>query len=143
MQKTSGSRTIKTHDNHTVLRDGEGNTWIGTLGEGVARLRGDSDYLRNMESFSQPDGLSGDSVWCLLEDREHNIWVGTQSGLNRFRDEKAATLTRREGLASDSVDALAAGPQGAVWASPSLPVDRIDAEPRCLCIKGHPPLTVP
>src|SRR5260370_19774719 len=135
-QMSSGSSTIKTLDIHTVLRDGEGNTWIGTLGEGVARLRGDSDYLRNMESFSQPDGLSGDSVWCLLEDREHNIWVGTQSGLKRFRDEKAATLTRREGLASDSVDALAAGPEGAVWASTSVGIGRIGAGHDDLYIKG-------
>src|SRR5260370_23638487 len=95
-QRSSGSSTIKTLDIHTVLRDGEGNTWIGPFGEGVARLLADSNYLRNLETFSQPDGLSGDFVWCLLEDRERNIWVGTQSGLNRFRDEKVATLTRSE-----------------------------------------------
>ncbi len=133
---SSGSSTIKTLDIHTVLRDGEGNTWIGTFGEGVARLLGDSNYLRNLETFSQPDGLSGDFVWCLLEDRERNIWVGTQSGLNRFRDEKVATLTRREGLASDSVDALAAGPEGTVWASTSVGINRIDAEHRDLFLKG-------
>jgi len=68
-QISSGSSTIKTLDIHTVLRDGEGNTWIGTFGEGVARLLADSNYLRNLETFSQPDGLSGDFVWCLLEDR--------------------------------------------------------------------------
>jgi len=135
-QISSGSSTIKALDIHTVLRDGEGNTWIGTFGEGVARLLGDSNYLRNMETFSQPDGLSGDFVWCLLEDRERNIWVGTQSGLNRFRDEKVATLTRREGLPSDSVDALAAGPEGTVWASTSVGINRIDAEHRDLFLKG-------
>src|SRR5260370_36602073 len=111
-QISSGSSTIKTLDIHTVLRDGEGNTWIGTFGAGVARLLGDSIYLRNMETFSQPDGLSGDFVWCLLEDRERNIWVGTQSGLNRFCDGKGATVTRREGLASDSVAGRGAGPGG-------------------------------
>src|SRR5712664_101008 len=135
-QVSSGSSTIRTLDIHTVLRDAEGNTWIGTLGEGIARIHGDSGYLPNLEGFSQPDGLSGDAVWCLLEDREHNIWVGTQSGLNRFRNEKVATLTRREGLASDSVDALAAGPEGSVWASTSLGINRIDAEHRDLYLKG-------
>ncbi len=52
-----------------------------------------------MEKFAERDGLSTEFVWCLLEDREHNVWVGTQNGLNRFRDEKVVTLTRREGLA--------------------------------------------
>jgi signal transduction histidine kinase/ligand-binding sensor domain-containing protein len=135
-QTFSGNGSIKTLGVHTFLRDGEGNTWIGTLGEGLARLRADSDDLQKMERFTQLDGLSGDSVWCLLEDREHNIWVGTQSGLNRFRDEKVTTLTRREGLASDSVDALAAGPAGTIWASTSVGINRIDGEHRDLYLNG-------
>ena len=135
-QTFSGSGSIKALDVHTFLRDGEGNTWIGTLGEGLARLHADSDDLQKMERFSQLDGLSGNSVWCLLEDREHNIWVGTQSGLNRFRDEKITTLTRREGLASDSVDALAAGPAGTIWASTSVGINRIDGEHRDLYLNG-------
>ncbi len=126
----------KTLNVHTVLRDSEGNTWIGTLGQGLARLRAASPKLEDIERFSQPDGLSGDFVWCLLEDREHNVWVGTQNGLNRFRDEKVTTLTRREGLASDNVDALAAGPDGTVWASTSIGINRIDGEHRDLYLRG-------
>jgi len=132
----SGAGTIKSLDVHTVLRDSEGNTWIGTLGQGLARLRADSDDVQKMERFSQLDALSAEFVWCLLEDREHNIWVGTQNGLNRFRDEKITTLTRREGLASDSVGALAAGRDGAIWASTSIGINRIDGEHRDLYLNG-------
>jgi signal transduction histidine kinase/ligand-binding sensor domain-containing protein len=128
--------TRRTLNVHTVLRDSEGNAWIGTLGQGLARLRADSNDTLKMEGFSQLDGLSGDFVWCLLEDLEHNIWVGTQNGLNRFRDEKITTLTRREGLASDSVDALAAGPDGTVWAATSIGINRIDGEHRDLYLSG-------
>jgi signal transduction histidine kinase/ligand-binding sensor domain-containing protein len=135
-QMLSGTGLIKTLDIHTVLRDSNGNTWIGTLGQGLARLRANSDDVRKMERFSQRDGLSAEFVWCLLEDREHNIWVGTQNGLNRFRDEKITTLTRREGLASDSVDALAAGPAGTIWASTSVGINRIDGEHRDLYLNG-------
>jgi signal transduction histidine kinase/ligand-binding sensor domain-containing protein len=126
----------KTLGIQTVLRDSNGNTWIGTLGQGVARLRSASHKLQKIEMFSQPDGLSADSVWCLLEDREHSIWVGTQNGLNRFRDEKITTLTRREGLASESADALAAGPDGTIWASTSIGINRIDGEQRDLYLNG-------
>ena len=135
-QMFSGAGTIKSLDVHTVLRDSEGNTWIGTLGQGLARLRADSDDVQKMERFSQLDALSAEFVWCLLEDREHNIWVGTQNGLNRFRDEKITTLTRREGLASDSVGALAAGRDGAIWASTSIGINRIDGEHRDLYLNG-------
>lgn len=135
-QMFTGTGRIKTLEVHTVLRDSGGNTWIGTLGQGLARLRADSHDARKKERFSQLDGLSGDFVWCLLEDREHNIWVGTQNGLNRFRDEKVTTLTGREGLASESVSALAAGPEGAIWASTSVGINRIDGQHRDLYLKG-------
>jgi ligand-binding sensor domain-containing protein/signal transduction histidine kinase len=120
----------------TVLRDSDGNIWIGTLGQGLVRLQaGFRDGMRT-EKYSPTDGLSAARVWCFLEDREHNIWVGTQNGLNRFRDEKITTLTQREGLASESVTALAAGPDGSIWASTPVGINRIDGEHRELYLNG-------
>jgi ligand-binding sensor domain-containing protein len=109
-----------------VVRDNRGNTWIGTLGKGLLRVRsaaGDSPPDR----FSRADGLSNDNVWSLFEDREHNLWVGTQDRLDFIRDGTVTTLNRSKGLASDSVGALAAGPAGSVWASTSLGINRIDS----------------
>src|SRR6202048_818849 len=126
----------KTLDVNTVLRDSNGNTWIGTVGQGLARLQAGSGHGMKMEKYSQFDGLSAARVWCFLEDREHNMWVGTQNGLNRFRDEKVTTLTRREGLVSDNIDALAAGPDGSIWASTSMGILRINGEHRDLYLKG-------
>jgi signal transduction histidine kinase/ligand-binding sensor domain-containing protein len=126
----------KTLDIQTVLRDSNGNTWIGMLGQGLVRLPAGFHDGMKMEKYSQFDGLSAARVWCLLEDREHNIWVGTQNGLNRFRDEKVTTLTRREGLVNDNVDALAAGPDGTIWASTPVGIHRIDGEHRDFYLKG-------
>jgi len=115
----------------TVVRDYEGNTWIGTLGKGLFRVRSSAgDSLP--EQFSRVDGLSNDNVRSSFEDREHNLWVGTQDGLDCIRDGGVTTLNRREGIASDNVDALAAGRDGIVWASTSIGIDRLDS--------GHPEL---
>jgi ligand-binding sensor domain-containing protein/signal transduction histidine kinase len=130
----TGMRT-KALDVHTVLHDGQGNTWIGT-GQGLVRLRAASPKEQKMETFAQSDGLSAQSVWCLLEDREHSVWVGTENGLNRFRDEKVTTLTRHEKLASDGVHALVAGADGAIWASTPVGIDRIDGQHRDLYLHG-------
>jgi signal transduction histidine kinase/streptogramin lyase len=118
------------------MRDSNGITWIGTLEQGLARLLPGFNDARSIEKYSQLDGLSAARVWCFLEDREHNIWVGTQNGLNRFRDEKIATLTRREGLASDDVNALAAGLDGSIWVSTCTGINRIDGEHREQYLKG-------
>ena len=127
---------VKAFDVDTVLRDSNGNTWIGTLGQGLGRLWAGFHDGRKMEKFSESEGLSEARVWCFLEDREHNIWVGTQNGLDRFRDEKVTTLTRREGLAGDGVAALAAGPDGTVWGSTPVGLYRIDGVHRDLTLKG-------
>jgi ligand-binding sensor domain-containing protein/signal transduction histidine kinase len=136
-QKVSHQETkTKTLNIETALRDGSGNTWIGTLGQGIIRLRAGFHDGTRIERYSQFDGLSAARVWCFLEDHEHNIWVGTQNGLNRFRDEKITTLTRGEGLASDSVDALAAGPDGTIWASTAMGISRMDGQHRDLFLRG-------
>jgi len=126
----------KTLNMQTVMRDSKGHIWIGTRGEGLTRVHVTADGAERVETFSLSDGLSADSVWCLFEDREQNIWVGTQNGLNRFRDEKVRTLTSREGLISDDVDALAAGPDGSIWASTPIGIHRIDNEHRDVYLKG-------
>ena len=121
-------------DIRTTLRDSQGTTWIGTLGMGLARVRPDANL--HPEIFRQADGLANDSVWALLEDRERNLWVGTQNGLSCFRDGKIKSLTKRDGLASDNIDALAAGSDGSVWAATSAGIDRIDGAHRELLLRG-------
>jgi ligand-binding sensor domain-containing protein/signal transduction histidine kinase len=124
---------VSPFDIRAVVRDNQGNTWVGTLGKGLFRLRA-ADSLP--EKFSRADGLSNDNVWSLFEDREHNLWVGTQDGLNCIRDGTITTLNRHEGFASANVDALAAGPTGGVWVSTSAGINRIDSGHRESYLKG-------
>jgi signal transduction histidine kinase/ligand-binding sensor domain-containing protein len=123
-QAAAGTSTLKMR---TVLRDTSGSMWIGTLGKGLLRVRtGASDSPP--ERFSRADGLSNNNVWALFEDREHNLWIGTQDGLNCLRDGSITTLTRHNGEASGSIDALAAASGGAIWASTSAGLHRMDRD---------------
>ena len=63
-----------------MLRDRDGALWIGTLDRGLIRVHRD-----RVDLFSRADGLSSNYVRGLLEDREGNIWVATDNGLDRFR----------------------------------------------------------
>lgn len=49
----------------SLMVDRDGNLWAGTDAAGVVRIRGGT-----VERYRQTDGLSGDSVWALFEDRE-------------------------------------------------------------------------
>ncbi len=74
------------------LFDRDGSLWTASSDK-VNRIRFpeqlDSEKIEEndarVESFKTSDGLSGNLVTNILEDREGNIWVGTTKGLDRFR----------------------------------------------------------
>src|SRR5262249_2326507 len=51
----------------------------------------------------------------LFEDREGNIWVGTDNGLDRFRHTSAATVSVNQGLSQGTPWSLLAARDGSVW----------------------------
>src|SRR5262249_47885710 len=64
------------------------------------------------ESYTAKDGLRYDFVRAILQDREGNIWVGTNNGLDRFRKTNLVpvVLPFKPGNA-----VLAAGDAGDLW----------------------------
>jgi len=76
-----------------VLFDRDGSLWIGSVGDGLRRvpypdrIRGKqiAQFGPEAEVFTAKDGLSSSIVRAILEDREGNIWCGTNNGIDRFR----------------------------------------------------------
>jgi ligand-binding sensor domain-containing protein/two-component sensor histidine kinase len=58
---------------------------------------------------------ASDWVWSLFEDREGDLWVGTNSALNRFREDPFLVYGRAEGLPSDQPTVVHQDPQGEIW----------------------------
>ena len=93
-----------------ILSDRNGGIWIATWNHGIVHF-----HQGRTDLFSASDGLSGDDVQNLFEDREGNIWVSTLEGLDRFRDYAVATLTSKQGLSSDLVGSILADKDGRLW----------------------------
>jgi ligand-binding sensor domain-containing protein len=82
-----------------ILFDTDGALWITSVGDGLRRspapelLRGRiQEFSPDVESFTAKDGLSKDLVLAILQDREGNIWIGTNNGLDRFRKTNLAPV---------------------------------------------------
>jgi signal transduction histidine kinase/ligand-binding sensor domain-containing protein len=107
---------------HTMLRDQNGGLWIGALRDrGLLHIHeGRTDW------FSQADGLSGESVNSLFEDREGNIWVATTDGLDRFRDFAIPTFSDQQGFSSRGLFSILAARDGSLWLGASNGVNRWD-----------------
>ena len=65
--------------------------------------------------FSESDGLSGDIVMSLCEDREGNIWVATTGGIDRFRELPVTAISVKHGLSGDLPTSVVAGADRSIW----------------------------
>ncbi len=101
-----------------VLRDRDGALWLGTPDGGLLHV-----HQGHTDVFGRPDGLSGDTVWRLFEDREGSIWVATNEGLDRFRALAAVTYSAGQGLPAGNASLLAAR-DGTVWVSTTAGLKR-------------------
>ena len=90
---------------NNLLRDRNGSLWIGTEDRGLLHV-----HQGRTDVFTQTDGLSGNDVTKLFEDHEHNIWIPTFTGLDRFRDFTVSTISVKQGLPNE--DALSSWLRG-------------------------------
>lgn len=99
--------------------DRAGSLWVGTLGKGLLRIRGDV-----VEHYGRADGLSSDGIQAFLEDREGTLWVLTTNGIDSFRDPLVATFSAAEGLGL-AVAGVLARRDGTIWVANNGSLDRI------------------
>jgi signal transduction histidine kinase/ligand-binding sensor domain-containing protein len=107
---------------YSLLIDRKGSLWVGSRGDGLrrvldpSRIRGRvvAQFGPEAEQFTEKDGLLSNVIWDLLEDREGNIWVASDRGLERFREGSLVPFTTRGGLRPRSVFASR---DSSVWIS--------------------------
>lgn len=57
---------------YSFLFDYEGNLWIGTMADGVLRIKENP-----FKTITTEDGLPANNVYGIFEDNEQHIWIGT------------------------------------------------------------------
>jgi signal transduction histidine kinase/ligand-binding sensor domain-containing protein len=124
-----------------ITFDHQGSLWVTSTGNGIRRvpnpeslhppkIKGPSAWQfhnSEVEAFTQQDGLTSDYIYSVLRDREGNVWIGTSSGLDRFRQSPVVSVPLQPilypgalpipSVHSFTTIALAAGDQGALWVS--------------------------
>jgi diguanylate cyclase (GGDEF)-like protein len=108
----------------------DGSLWVGTdsglnhfvPSAGATRLSLANNLICG--SFTSKNGLSGDWVRALHEDKDGTLWVGTSSGLSLVRGSRVVGSQRE--LAGVAVNALASDAQGRIWAGTDRGLFEVD-----------------
>jgi ligand-binding sensor domain-containing protein len=90
------------------VQDKNGNIWFSNWG-GVYRYDG-----KSFTTFTEEDGLSGDMVARITEDKKGNLWFGG-AGLSRYDGKSFTRFTTKDGLPNLGVWSILEDTTGNIW----------------------------
>lgn len=94
LNRPAGAETFFEHPNPVggarLLFDRQGDLWSTTWNSGVLRVKAPGSALAagaeaRVADLDATGGLTSDQARALFQDREGNVWIGTELGLDRLR----------------------------------------------------------
>ena len=86
----------------TLLQDKHGNFWFGSIGSGVYYYDG-----KSFKNFTTKQGLAGNAVTAIYEDKMGTVWFGTEAGVSSYDGKSFKNLKLNEAppvTGSDSIN---------------------------------------
>jgi len=120
---------------NSIHEEADGRLWRGTT-KGLQFLynQNENDIRRFVNDPANPASLSNNSVEVIKKDRQGNIWVGTQDGLNLL-DKNKGTFTRyrhntknTNSLSDDYILAIYEDRQSDLWIGTTKGLNRMKRE---------------
>lgn len=95
---------------YSITEDREGSLWVGTLDRGLFQLR-DSKFV----TYTVRDGLSHDIVRSIYAGRDNTIWIGTDGGADRIKNENPVNVMTIGQGRLNSVSCFSEDNAGCLW----------------------------
>ncbi len=95
----------------TICQDGRDHYWLGLSNwQGLARYDGE-----RFEMYSEADGLAGNSVQHVYEDRSGRVWIATDTGVNLYEGECLHRFAAETYLYDNAVLYIIEDRRGHMW----------------------------
>ncbi len=111
-----------------MVRDRAGTTWIAAGPRGLVRVDPDGTALHvsppdtggASRHVSPPDtGGTSPHVSAVFEDRDGNVWVGSETGIERWRRPLFTTYSTADGLPPGGIGPIFVDAAGRTWFAPA------------------------
>lgn len=136
------SRSISGDIILSVFDDNQGNLWVGTKGRGlnVIPIKSIKQGYNNFVSFEKNDNFLHNDVYCILQDKEDVLWIGTGGGLMKldiYSNQNAenelykgranfTTYTEADGLPANLIYGILEDDYGNLWISTTKGLSKFD-----------------
>ena len=100
--------------------------YLTPAGAGRAVLAGPGFRQGLWQSFTVQDGLTPGRINSMVQDREGNLWFGTNRGLCSYDGAQFVTFTTEDGLADNFVQSVLEDRQGNLWFGTEKGLSRYD-----------------
>ena len=113
--------------------DGQGNIWVGTWDNGLARIE-----PNGIRRFNMGNGTHSQRMRCLARDREGNMLIGTHdAGLEIFKGDRFRSFTEADHLVDKQVWAILNTREGHLWFGTNGGITILSAEPNGISTVRH------
>ena len=69
----------------------------------------------NFVNYGVEEGLAQSQVQTIIQDDDHNLWIGTLAGLTKYNGKTFTTYTQQDGLAEDWITTSYKDKNGDIW----------------------------
>ena len=106
-EKFQSLETLPTNEIQQLYTDREGYVWLATS-SGLFRFDGYKSVIYK-SNFHTPDLLVNNTINCVVEDYDNNLWIGTMKGVNRLNKKTGAITNVPEALNDIRVSGIKIG----------------------------------
>ena len=106
---------------YSLFQDKTGYIWMGLLNNGISRYDG-----RSLVTYRQFNGLLGNNVNSIIQDRKGQFWFATNKGVSKFDGKTFVNFTTAEGLANDRIDKIIEDKSGNIWFATAFGVSKFE-----------------
>jgi ligand-binding sensor domain-containing protein/signal transduction histidine kinase len=95
----------------SLFLDNDGYLWIGTGGFGLYKVSPSGAVTL----YTTRNGLAGDQIVSIFQDRERNLWFSTTSGVSKLVSKQLTNYTIFDGLPEQLVQCILEDNKGNIW----------------------------
>jgi ligand-binding sensor domain-containing protein/serine phosphatase RsbU (regulator of sigma subunit) len=98
---------------YSSVKDHDGAIWLGTK-NGICYFRGEK--IETVTDIDKHKPANSDlPVYCIFEDRGHNLWLATEFGVIKYDRKKSVMYSKADGFTEKRVLSIAQDKNGYMW----------------------------